>query len=132
MENLIVVERKDLKVVKYAGDSFGKGTYLIIRKCKGGIMVSRKIEANSPIRAFRYESAKSIMSLEILVDGSPITLYARNGKKVWACEQILSEMEVGDINQDLLNTALYDPNQYKAVNAKTWKSKAFVMNEAVA
>jgi hypothetical protein len=37
-------------------------------------------------------------------------------------------MEVGDINQIWTNTNLYDQKQYGMVNAKTWASKAFVMN----
>jgi len=36
---------------------------------------------------------------------------------------------VGDINQDLSKTALYNQNQYQAVNAKFWACKAYVMNE---
>jgi hypothetical protein len=43
----------------------------------------------------------------------------------------LSEVTVGDINQDLSNTALYCQGQYQAVNAKTWADKAYVMNEEV-
>jgi hypothetical protein len=31
----------------------------------------------------------------------------------------------------LSNTALYNQYQYKAVNAKTWADKAYVMNEEV-
>ena len=56
-------------------------------------------------------------------------MYARNGKKVWASECFLRDIEVGDINQDLHNTALYNQAQYQAVNAKSWASKAYVMNE---
>jgi hypothetical protein len=41
---------------------------------------------------------------------------------------MLSQLEVGDINQSLSNTALYSQEQYKAVNAKSWASKAYVMN----
>jgi hypothetical protein len=65
----------------------------------------------------------------MLNGGHPITVYARAGKKVWASECFLSEVTVGDINQDLTNTALYDQHQYQAVKAKTWASKAYVMNE---
>jgi hypothetical protein len=42
---------------------------------------------------------------------------------------MLAEMTVGDINQDLSNTALYNQYQYQAVNAKTWACKAYVMND---
>jgi hypothetical protein len=57
------------------------------------------------------------------------TVYARTGKKVWIEENMLAEITVGDINQDLYNTALYNQFQYQAVNAKTWGSKAYVMND---
>jgi hypothetical protein len=45
-------------------------------------------------------------------------VYARTGKKVWIEEALLCELEVGDINQSLTNTALYSQAQYNAVNAK--------------
>ena len=56
-------------------------------------------------------------------------VYARSGKKVWIAETLLAQLTVGDINQDLHNTALYNQYQYQAVNAKTWADKAYVMNE---
>ena len=57
-------------------------------------------------------------------------MYARNGKKVWITENMLSEITVGDINANgLINTSLYSQFQYSAVNAKTWADKAYVMNE---
>jgi hypothetical protein len=55
-------------------------------------------------------------------------VYARVGKKVWIAKDMLSQLEVGDINQSLSDTALYSQEQYKAVNAKSWASKAYVMN----
>jgi hypothetical protein len=48
---------------------------------------------------------------------------------VWVAEAMLADFTVGDINQDLSNTALYNQYQYQAVNAKTWADKAYVMNE---
>ena len=133
MKNLVVVKRKDLNVLTFGDDSvFAKGTYRVITKCQAGFMVSSEVEAGSPIEAFRRYKAKAIQSIAFMLNGGhPITVYARTGKKVWATEQILSEMTVGDINQDLTNTALYDQAQYKAVNAKTWASKAYMINEDV-
>ena len=58
------------------------------------------------------------------------TVFARAGKKVWIEEDMLAQITVGDINQDLYNTALYNQFQYQAVNAKTWADKAYVMNES--
>jgi hypothetical protein len=51
------------------------------------------------------------------------------GKKVWAMDVLLKDMEVGDINQSLYNTGLYSQEQYKAVNSKSWADKAYVMNK---
>ncbi len=108
----------------------GEGTYRVITKCKAGFMVSSDVQANSAIQAFRQYKPKAIQSIAYLINGGyPVTVYARAGKKVWASECFLSEVEVGDINQSLYNTALYGQGQYQAVNAKSWASKAYVMNE---
>ena len=81
--------------------------------------------------AFRQYKPKAIQSIAFMMNGGhPITVFARSGKKVWASECFLREVEVADINQDLYNTALYSQNQYAAVNAKSWASKAYVMNES--
>jgi hypothetical protein len=131
MKNLIIeVRNKDLQVISF-NDGFeaGKGTYRVITKCQAGFMVSSDVEANSAIQAFRRYKPKAIQSIAFMLNGGhPITVYARAGKKIWASESFLCEVEVGDINQDLSNTALYNQAQYKAVNAKTWADKAYVMN----
>ena len=134
MKNIIIAQRnKDLKVLSFM-DNFvaGEGTYRVITKCKAGFMITSDIKASSAIQAFRRYKVKAIQSIAYLIgDGYPVTVYARSGKKVWASECFLSEVTVGDINQDLFNTALYGQGQYQAVNAKTWADKAYVMNEEV-
>ena len=132
MKNIIIAQRnKDLNVLSFMDDfKAGKGTYRVITKCQAGFMVSSEIEADSAIQAFRRYKPKAIQSIAFLLNGGyPITVYARNGKKVWASECFLSEVTVADINQSLYNTALYNQNQYAAVNAKSWACKAYVMNE---
>lgn len=132
MKNIVIaVKNKDLQVMSF-GDNFkaGKGTYRVITKCQAGFMVSSETEAENAIHAFRQYKPKAIQSIAFIVDnGYPVTVYARASKKVWASECFLSEVTVGDINQDLTNTALYGQHQYKAVNAKSWADKAYVMNE---
>ena len=132
MKNIIIAPgNRDLKVLSFM-DNFkaGKGTYRVITKCQAGFMVSSDVEADSAIQAFRRYKPKAIQSIAFLLNGGyPVTVYARAGKKVWASECFLSEVEVGDINQELYNTALYGQGQYQAVNAKSWASKAYVMNE---
>ena len=135
MKDLVLVNarNRDLNVLSFM-DNFvaGEGTYRVITKCKAGFMVTSDIEAGSAIQAFRRYKIKAIQSIAFLLNGGyPITVYARAGKKVWASECFLSEVTVGDINQDLSNTALYCQGQYQAVNAKTWADKAYVMNEEV-
>jgi hypothetical protein len=104
----------------------------VITKCQAGFMITSDIKASSAIQVFRRYKVKAIQSIAYLIgDGYPVTVYARSGKKVWASECFLSEVTVGDINQDLSNTALYGQGQYQAVNAKTWADKAYVMNEEV-
>ena len=132
MKNIIIAQRNnDLKMLDFMdGTEFGKGTYRAIVKCQAGFMISSDREYNSPYEAFRSYKLKHLHSIAYVSDGGyALTLYARNGKKVWINSQILSELTVGDINQELYNTALYNQFQYSAVNAKTWADKAYVMNE---
>lgn len=137
MTKKIIIANRDrnLEVLNY-GESFqaGKGRYRVITKCQAGFMVTSVVEADSPIRAFRQFKPKAIQSIAVIKDVNNVgefefTVYARNGKKVWASEEFLAEVEVGDINQDLSNTALYSQEQYSAVKAKSWAAKAYVMNE---
>ncbi|MFZ9296545.1 MAG: hypothetical protein ACO259_10105 [Bacteroidia bacterium] len=132
MKNLVLVNarNRDLTVLGFS-DGFvaGEGTYRVITKCKAGFMVTSDTIAKNAIGAFRQYKPKAIQSIAFMLNGHPITVYARAGKKVWASECFLREVEVSDINQELYNTALYSQNQYAAVNAKSWASKAYVMNE---
>ena len=135
MKDLVLVNarNRDLTVLGFS-DGFvaSEGTYRVITKCKAGFMVTSDIQASSAIQAFRRYKPKAIQSIAFMLNGGhPITVYARAGKKVWASECFLSEVTVGDINQEMYNTALYGQGQYEAVKAKTWADKAYVMNEEV-
>jgi hypothetical protein len=128
---IIAPGNRDLRILMDENFTAGKGTYRVITKCQAGFMISSEVEADSAIQAFRRFKPKAIQSIAFISHGYPITVYARAGKKIWASECFLREVEVGDINQSLSNTALYNQGQYEAVNAKTWASKAYVMNEEV-
>ena len=135
MKNIIITQRnKDLKITNYSGDSMcGEGKYRVITKCQAGFMVTSVKEAKSAIDVFRSYQIKHVHSIARIKDINGIgehdfMVYARTGKKVWIDEDLLCELEVGDINQSLTNTALYNQAQYQAVNAKSWASKAYVMN----
>jgi hypothetical protein len=131
---IIAVKNKDLRVSSYCEDMCGEGKYRVITKCQAGFMITSVKEAKSAIDVFRSYKIKAVHSIARIMDVKGVgerdfMVYARTGKKVWIEEALLCELEVGDINQSLTNTALYSQAQYQAVNAKTWASKAYVMNE---
>jgi hypothetical protein len=135
MEKLVVVRREGLKVFNHFNGDLrpevfaGRKLYRAVAKCQAGYLWTSEVYAHSPIEAFRRYNSKALQSLEFVTEsGSTITLYARMGKKVWAAEQLLIDMEVRDINQDLGKTALYSQAQYEVVNAKNWAAKAFQVN----
>ena len=135
IHNLVIAfKNRDLTITDL-GDPFmcGEGKYRVITKCKAGYMVTSVIEASSAINALRRYKIKVVQSIARIKNIEGIgeydfTVFARVGKKVWIEEDMLAEMTVGDINQDLHNTALYNQLQYNAVNAETWADKAYVMN----
>ena len=132
---VIAVKNRDLMITNLE-DPFmcGEGKYRVITKCRAGFMVTSVIEASSAINALRRYKIKAVQSIARIKEVEGIgnyefTVFARNGKKIWIEEDMLATMTVGDINQDLSKTALYNQFQYQAVNAKTWADKAYVMNE---
>lgn len=73
----------------------------------------------------------SLLTIQFQKDGTDhwLTVFAITGKKVVTIDkEILKSVTVGDINQNWSKTNLYNQEQYKRVNAKTWADKAFVMN----
>ena len=132
---VIAVKNRDLMITNLE-DPFmcGEGKYRVITKCRAGFMVTSVIEASSAINALRRYKIKAVQSIARIKEVEGIgnyefTVFARNGKKIWIEEDMLATMTVGDINQDLSKTALYNQFQYQSVNAKTWADKAYVMNE---
>ena len=128
------IANRDLKVFhKESTDMCGKGKYRVIVKCQAGFMTTSTTEADSAIEVFRRYKLKSVHSIaKVINDDFDSTVYARVGKKIWIAEGLLVEIKVGDINQDLYKTALYSQYQYKSVNANSWESYAYQMNEEVA
>ena len=75
----------------------------------------------------------ALQTVQFCPEGSDyyLTVFSRTGKNVKLVdESILANLTVGTINGMYDNTNLYNSNQYRAVNSKTWASKAFTMNEA--
>ena len=131
---VIAVKNKDLRVTM-STDPFmcGEGKYRVITKCQAGFMITSVKQARSAMEVFRSYKIKAVHSIARVKDIDHVgefdfMVYARTGKKVWIEEDMLAQLTVGDINQDLYNTALYNQYQYQAVNAKTWADKAYVMN----
>ena len=135
---VIAVKNRDLCITNLE-DPFmcGEGKYRIITKCRAGFMVTSVVNASSAMNALRRYKMKAVQSVIRIKEVNGIgeydfTVFARVGKKIWIEEDMLAEITVGDINQDLYKTALYNQYQYQAVNAKTWADKAYVMNEGEA
>jgi len=128
------IANRDLRVFhKESTDMCGKGKYRVIVKCQAGFMATSTTEAESAIEVFRRYKLKSVHSIAKVINNDfDSTVYARVGKKIWISEGLLVEIKVGDINQDLYKTALYSQYQYKSVNANSWESYAYQMNEEVA
>lgn len=137
MKKVVIAQRnRDLNVFEFLGEEYcGEGKYRVITKCQAGFMVASVVEATSAINALRRYKMNAVHTIarikEVAGAERDFTVFARNGKKIWIAEEMLAEFTVGDINQDLYKTALYNQYQYAAVNAKTWADKAYVMNEEV-
>lgn len=116
-----------------------KGQFRAISKVRAGFLTTvdfRDFEnesfSNNPANVLGYFKKGALQTVEFKAEGSDywITVFARVGKKIKLIDvDILKGLKVGTINSMWFNTELYSSYQYKAVNAKTWDSMAFVMNE---
>lgn len=119
----------------------GEGTYRAIVKVQAGFMTTvddlgiqanwGKKQWNKGIDVFRGFKKGALQSIQFQPEGTNhwLTVFAKVGTKIKLIDDaILSEMTVGDINQNWTNTNLYNQAQYTAVGSKTWASMAFVKN----
>jgi hypothetical protein len=119
---------KGLSVVDYINGE--KGLFQAVVKVPAGFMVAYEIGSDLPSLGQWKKGA--LQTLQFKREGSPawLTVFAKKGNKVMVIDRALAEqLEVGVVNQLFFNTNLMDQNQYKAVNAKTWADKVFVLNE---
>lgn len=119
---------KGLKVVDYI--SGRKGTYEAIVKTQAGFYTAYEIGSELP--SLNRWRKGALQTIQFQPEGAShwLTVFARRGTKVVIMDQMIAEqLEVGTVNQLFYNTNLMDQNQYKAVGAKTWADKVFVMNE---
>jgi hypothetical protein len=134
-----VINTTNIHMTDFIGDR--PGQYRAIVKVRAGfftVVDDLGIQANwgrqrwnRGIDVFRNFQKGALQTIEFKAEESNnwLTVFARSGKTVKLMDQQLFEdMEVGDINQIWSNTNLYDQKQYGMVNAKSWASKAFVMN----
>lgn len=132
IKNLVVAETEGLQLLSPMDfyKSF-EGQYMVTTKIAGGFTTTKLINASSMIKAFRNFKAEKIMNMAwITPQGYSLTVFNKSGKKIRIAQELLIDLEVADINADKLsNTCLGSAEQYKLVNAKTWASFAYRMNE---
>ena len=144
-----VIQNKDIKIANYALETsfmttdiltqYPSGKFRMIVKTALGMTCCDARSFDNPRIMANPESAISgykkgaLQTVQFCPEGSDyyLTIFSRTGKKVKLIdESILANLTVGTINSMFYNTQLMDMAQYKSVNASSWASKAFVMNEA--
>jgi len=125
MTNLV----KGLSVVDFIQGR--KGTFRAIVKHRVGVYSSVNCDKDTlPGVVSRFKKG-ALQTVEFIPEGTNylLTVFAKKGKNViLADEALLKDMTVGVINGLFYDSNLCDQAQYKAVNAKTWADKAFVIN----
>jgi hypothetical protein len=119
---------KGLTVVDFIGGR--KGIFQAITKVPAGFMIAAEIGSDIP-SLDRWKKG-ALQTIQFKAEGTShwTTVFAKKGTRVILLDQALAgTIEVGTINSLFYNTNLMDHNQYKAVNAKTWADKAFLLNE---
>jgi hypothetical protein len=119
---------KGLTVVDYIGED--KGLFQAVIKVPAGFLVAYEIGSDLP--SLNRWKKGTLQTLQFKREGSPawLTVFAKKGNKVMVIDRALAEqLKVGTVNQLFYNTNLMDQIQYRAVNAKTWDDKVFVLNE---
>lgn len=129
-----VINTTDINKVEFVQDR--KGTYRAVVKVGAGFYTTVDDNSTTPrwkraIDVFRSFKKGALQTIEFKAEGTDtfLTVFAKKGTKVILMDDTMfQDMEVGDINQNWSKTNLYTQGQYQSVNAKTWASKAFVMN----
>lgn len=138
MKNIInTIGLNTVKIIKG-----NKGQFRVVSKCKAGFMTVSEFNShinetfsNDPSQVLGWYKKGALQTVEFKVEGSEywLTVFARVGKKIKLVdEDMLRNLKVGVVNPLWFGTELYSQTQYNAVQAKTWDSFAFVMNEEVA
>ena len=118
---------KELQVVNWIGDR--KGIFQAIVKVQAGFMIASEIGSELP--SLNRWKKGALQTIQFKAEGTVywMTVFAKKGTKVVLIDEKIAEtVDVGTVNQLFYNTNLMDHKQYKAVNARTWADKVFVMN----
>ena len=117
------------------------GKFRFITKCRAGYMSCNDARDfddqrlyDNPSTVLNAYKKGALHTVEYKPFGSDnyFTVFAKKGTKIVLMDEaIMAGLEVGTINQLWYNTNLYNSDQYKAVNSKTWADKVFVMNQPV-
>jgi hypothetical protein len=119
---------KGLTVVDYINGE--KGLFQAVVRVPAGFVVAYEIGSDLPSLSQWKKGA--LQTIQYKKEGSPawMTVFARKGNKVMVIDKELAEtLEVAVVNSLFYNTNLMDAAQYRAVKAKTWQDKVFVLNE---
>jgi hypothetical protein len=118
---------------------YKSGKIRFITKCRAGYMICTEARdfdntnlLNNPDLFLGMFKKGALQTIEFQPEGISgyLTIFARSGKKIKLIDEtILVNLTVGTINSYWVNTDLYDQRQYQAVNAATWASYAYRMNE---
>jgi len=119
---------KSLDAVDMIGDR--KGRFQAIVKVPAGFLIAYEIGSELP--SLNRWKKGSLHTIQFLPEDSTVrlTVFARKGNKVMVIDQKIAEtVEVGTVNSLFSNTNLMDQAQYRAVHAKTWADKVFLLNK---
>lgn len=119
---------KGLTVVDYINGE--KGLFQAVVRVPAGFVVAYEIGSDLPSLSQWKKGA--LQTIQYKKEGCPawMTVFARKGNKVMVIDKALAEtLEVAVVNSLFYNTNLMDAAQYRAVKAKTWQDKVFMMNE---
>jgi len=115
------------------------GKFRFITKCKAGYMTCNDARDfdderlyNNPASVLSSYKKGALHTVEYKPAGSDnfFTVFAKKGNKIIVIDDaIMRGLDVGCVNQLWYNTNLYNSDQYRAVNSKTWADKVFVMNQ---
>ena len=123
------------KAVEYHGNADFEFRVIISNVSGMTVHAFRDFENESfskdPSQILRYFKKGALQTIQAKHKNTDtwVTLFKRKGKKITLVDKtILYNLKVGTINQGWFNTNLYNWQQYKAVNSKTWDCYAYRQN----